>query len=117
MGRKRKSMFSELKDEIIRQLNEGKQIKEIYESIDHGTGMYEYISLYRYIHVTLGYRRDKADCEHCENLIWVYSPTTQKQKPVCLFKKRIMRTDFKDKPYVCQQYRKGEIIREKGISG
>ena len=52
-------MFSELKDEIIRQLNEGKQIKEIYESIDHGTGMYEYISLYRYIHVTLGYRRDK----------------------------------------------------------
>ena len=41
-------MFSDLKDEIIRQLNEGKQIKEIYESIDHGTGMYEYISLYRY---------------------------------------------------------------------
>ena len=48
MGRKRNSMFSELKDEIIRQLNEGKQIKEIYVSIDHGTGMYEYISLYRY---------------------------------------------------------------------
>lgn len=117
MGRKRNSMFSELKDEIIRQLNEGKQIKEIYVSIDHGTGMYEYISLYRYIHVTLGYRRDKADCEHCENLIWVSAPTTQKEVPVCLIKKRIMRKDFKDKPYVCQQYRKGEIIREKGISG
>lgn len=104
--RRHHSMYDEYYDLIVEKLNEGLSVKDIFDIIDHDSGFYEYGTLLHYINVTLCYKRVKADCEHCENIIWVYSPTARKKKPVCLARKRIMRTDFKDKPYRCKDYKK-----------
>lgn len=98
-------MFNEYRDLVIQKLDEGLLIKDVFNIIDHGSGFYEYCSFYNYVRNCLGYKREKVDCEHCGNLMFAYCPTARKEKPVCIKRRRIMRTDFKDKPYKCKCYK------------
>lgn len=98
-------MFNKYRAFIIQKLDEGYMLKEVFNMIDHESGFYNYDSFYSYVNNVLHYKRIKADCEHCGQVLWVYSPTACKEKPVCLAKKKIMRTDFKDKPFKCQYYK------------
>jgi len=105
---KRKSMFDEMQEFIVKYLDDGYSAKEVFDMIDNGSGFYDLDTFYYYVREILHYKRIKADCEHCKNIIWADSPTAKQKKPVCLAKKRIMRTDFRDKPFKCQHYKKGE---------
>lgn len=106
---KRKSMFDEKRGFIVKNLDDGCSVKEVFDMIDNGSGYYDLDTFYYYVREILHYKRIKADCEHCNNIIWADSPTANQKKPVCLAKKRIMRTDFKDKPFRCPNYRKAEV--------
>lgn len=104
---KRGSMFDEKRDMIVQMLDEGYSIKAGFDVLDNNTGFYEYGSFYYYVQNVLRYKfGSKASCETCQHIIQAYAPTSLKYKPVCVARKRIMRTDFKDKPYKCQFYEK-----------
>lgn len=111
MGKRRRypSMFDEYREMTIEKLDEGYSLKEIFNIIDHDSGFYEYGTFVYFVRSILGYKHIKADCENCQHMLWVFSPTARKMKPVCLPRQRIMRTDFKDKPFKCENYRKAEF--------
>ncbi|XBX05121.1 hypothetical protein QMP26_32500 [Enterocloster clostridioformis] len=102
-------MFEEKREFIVKNLEDGCSIKEVFNMIDDGSDFYDLDTFYYYVREILHYKRFKADCEHCTNIIWVDSPTAKQQKPVCLAKKKILRTDFKDKPFKCPNYGKAEV--------
>lgn len=109
MGYKGTSMFNEYRDFVIQKLDEGYSIKDVFKMVDHDSGFYEYCSFYYFVSNNLQYKREKADCEHCDNIIFAYCPSSHKEKPICIQRRRIMRTDFKDKPFKCLYY------KEKGV--
>lgn len=102
--RNRTSMFDECREFIVQKLDEGYQIKEVFNLLNQEHGFYDYSSFYSYVHKKLGYVRTKACCEKCGNILWVHCPTMRKERPVCIARRKIMRTDFKDKPYKCLYY-------------